>query len=163
MSKWMIALSALIVVNTVFAAGSGASRSSYLSGAERTYNSGVKLMLNKKFDDAEIKFRKAIDRDEQFAEAHNNLAYTLRKQGSSKFEEALSHYNRAIELEPKLAEPYMYRGVLYVQMDKVNLAEQDLETLVSLDSDLADELTHVIEQGKEKTPEQFFGVSKAVK
>ncbi|WP_047044706.1 tetratricopeptide repeat protein [Vibrio mexicanus] len=163
MSKWMIALSALLVVNTVVAAGSGASRSSYLSGAERTYNSGVKLMLNKQFEDAEVKFRKAIERDEDFAKAHNNLAYTLRKQGRANFEEALSHYNRAIELEPKLAEPYMYRGVLYVQMDKPNLAKEDLDTLAQLDSDLAKELRHVIDQGQEKAPEQFFGVSKAVK
>ncbi len=112
----MIALSALLMVITALPAGSGFSRPTFLSGAETAYNSGVKLMLNKQFEDAKPKFRKAIERDEDFPEAHNNLAYTLRKQGSAKC------------------------GVLYVQMNRLNLAEQELEMLVKIDSDLADEL-----------------------
>ncbi|MGB5985447.1 MAG: tetratricopeptide repeat protein, partial [Desulfobacterales bacterium] len=90
---------------------------------------------------------------------HNNLAYVLRKQGPDFFEEALKHYTRAIELKPDLAQPYMYRGVLFVQMGNKEAALQDHEKLLTLDEKLAQELQYVIENGMEKEPEQFFGVS----
>ena len=87
----------------------------------------------------------------------------MRKQGPEHFEEALGHYNRAIELKPKLPEPYMYRGVLYVQLNNKELAEQDYMKLQKMNSDLANELRYVIDNGKEKEPEKFFGVSKKMK
>ena len=82
----------------------------------------------------------------------------LRRQGPEHYEEALKHYNRAIELNPNLPEPYMYRGVLYVQMDRKDLAEGDYETLVKANSPLSTELSYVIDNGREKEPENFFGV-----
>ena len=127
------------------------------------YNKGVGLMLDKKFSSAEKQFRKALAAREGFAEAHNNLAYALRKQGSDHFEESLTHYNRAIVLKPNLAQPYMYRGVLYVQMGKIELAKNDHTRLMELDTKLASELQYVIENGQEKAPEQFFGVSRKLK
>ena len=120
-------------------------------------------MLDKKFAKAEKQFRKAIERNERFAEAHNNLAYTLRKQGVEHFNQALVHYNRAIELNPNLPEPYMYRGVLYVQMGNKSLALKDHENLLEMGSPLAAELEYVVVNGREKEPEQFFGVSLKVK
>jgi len=126
----------------------------------KDYNRGVELMMEKQFEKAEKWFRKSIERRESFPEAHNNLAYTLRKQGKSHFEEAMGHYNRAIELKPGLPEPHMYRGVLHVQMGSTDMALKDHETLVSMGSPLAKELEYVIENGREKSPERFFGVSK---
>lgn len=123
------------------------------------YNEGVELMLEKNFVKAENQFRKALDRNENFAEAHNNLAYVLRKQGADHFEEALSHYNRAIELKPEIPEPYMYRGVLHMQMGNKDLALKDHDKLLQMGSPLAAELEYVITNGREKEPEQFFGVS----
>ena len=119
-------------------------------------------MIDKKLNDAEIQFRKAIALNERFAEAHNNLAYTLRKQGPENYDEALKHYNRAIALKPSLDEPYMYRGVLYVQMGNKSLALEDHSTLVARKSPLADELQFVVDNGREKEPEQFFGVSRII-
>jgi tetratricopeptide (TPR) repeat protein len=75
-------------------------------------------MLKKKFSSAEKWFRKALASREQFAEAHNNLAYVLRKQGADYFEESLKNYNRAIEVQPNFSQSYMHRCVLYVQMGK---------------------------------------------
>ena len=153
----MIALS--FAGSNVLAAGSSPVKPA-VSKDIRYYNDGVNLMLDKKFTQAEGQFRKALDRNEGLAEAHNNLAYTLRKQGASHFDEALVHYNRAIELKPNMPEPYMYRGVLYVQMGNTGLAEEDHRKLVELNSPLADELSYVIDNGREKEPEQFFGVSR---
>lgn len=150
-----------MTVSMATAAGSPAVKSSASQGVEY-YNTGVELMLDKEFSKAEKQFRKAIDRNERFAEAHNNLAYTLRKQGPDHYEKALAHYNRAIELKPDMAESYMYRGVLHTQMGNRSLALKDHETLVGMKSPLAAELEYVVENGREKTPEQFFGVSRKV-
>ena len=152
----------MIIVPNVMAAGS-ASSTPAVSKDVKIYNKGVKLMLDKKFGKAEKQFRKALEINERFAEAHNNLAYTLRKQGADHFDEALMHYNRAIELNPKLPEPYMYRGVLYVQMGNKSLALEDHEKLLAMGSPLAEELEYVVVNGREKEPEQFFGVSRKMK
>lgn len=158
----VLALSLLLSVGFgVQAAGSGSSYSS-LNKTEKLYNQGVELMRDKEFREAERKFRDTLKRDKEWAEAHNNLAYTLRKQGEIHYNTALFHYNKAVELDPNLPEPYMYRGVLHVQMGNINLAEQDLAILRSMDPQLAGELDYVIKQGEEKTPEQFFGVSQKV-
>ncbi|ANO34061.1 hypothetical protein A6E01_01810 [Vibrio breoganii] len=95
----------------------------------------------------------------KLAEAHNNLAYTLRKQGPENYKAALTHYNKAIYLDSKLPEPYMYRGVLYVQMGDKKRALEDHQTLVEMGSPLAVELEYVVKNNREKAPEQFFGVS----
>ena len=76
-----------------------------VSGDVKYYNTGVKLMMEKMFSRAEDQFRKVLGRNERFVQAHNNLAFTLRKQGPNHYAEALHHYNRAIELKPQLAEP----------------------------------------------------------
>ena len=152
-------ISALLLTTNVMAAGS-AKKSMSASKDVKFYNKGVNLMLDKKFVKAEKWFRSALDRNEKFPEAHNNLAYTLRKQGAGHFAEALVHYNRAIELNPKLPEPYMYRGVLHMQMGNKSLALKDHEKLIEIKSPLANELEYVVLNGREKEPEQFFGVSR---
>jgi tetratricopeptide (TPR) repeat protein len=151
-----------LLISPVSGAGIGSVESEITSDVDH-YNKGVELMLEKKFSSAEKWFRKALASREQFAEAHNNLAYVLRKQGADHFEESLKHYNRAIEIQPNLPQPYMYRGVLYVQMVKIDLAKKDHLKLKSLDASLAAELQYVIINGREKEPEQFFGVSRKLK
>jgi tetratricopeptide (TPR) repeat protein len=157
----LLIVTAILVLSlnsNVNAAGS-APKTPSVSKDIKLYNKGVELMLNKEFAKAEKQFRKALELNERFAEAHNNLAYTLRKQGADNYEEALIHYNRAIELNSQLPEPYMYRGVLYIQMGKKELALKDHEKLVAMESPLAGELEYVVTNNREKKPEQFFGVS----
>ena len=123
------------------------------------YNEGTEQIAALKFAEAEKSLRKALKEVPKMPEAHNNLAYALRKQGEDQFEEALEHYDRAIELNPELPEPYMYRGVLYVQMEQKEDALKDHAVLLDLSPSLASELEYVIENDKEKEPEQFFGVT----
>ena len=109
-----------------------------------TYNDGVALLLDGNYAAAQAKFEAALAQDEKLAEAHNNLAFSLRMQGTRNFERALSHYNRALELKPDLAQAYMYRGVLFTQMGDVARARADHERLLKLDARLAAELEAVI-------------------
>ena len=118
------------------------------SPAVAAYNEGVALMKAKEFARAQAKFEQAVRQDPGFAEAHNNLAFCLRKQGSQNFQKSLEHYNRAIALKPKLAAAYEYRGVLFVEMGRKADAENDLATLKKLNPHLAAELEQYIKTGK---------------
>ena len=67
----------------------------------------------------------------------------------------------AIELKPKLAEAYMYRGVLYTEMGRKIDAQTDLAALQKLNPQLAKDLAEVIKTGKEE--DRFYGLSSKIK
>jgi len=112
--------------------------------AVTAYNAGVKLMVDKRYAAAQQKFEEALTADERLAEAHNNLAFSLRMQSAANRERALKHYNRALELEPRLAQAYMYRGVLFTQMGDLARARADHARLLALDRQLAAKLERII-------------------
>ena len=118
--------------------------------ARASYNEGVALMKAGRYKDAQAKFEAALKANPQLAEAHNNLAFVLRKQSRANFGRALEHYNEAIRLNPRLAEAYEYRGVLYAEMNRKAEAEKDLATLKHLNPKLASDLEVAIKTGKEK-------------
>jgi len=132
------------------AAGGGALKREQGSQPVQVYNRGIQLMHTKKFGEAQVKFQQALSENPNFAEAHNNLAYSLRKQGPQNYAKALEHYNKAIQLKLNLAEAYEYRGVLFLELGRRVDAEKDLATLKTLNPKLAAELEHVIETGKEE-------------
>jgi tetratricopeptide (TPR) repeat protein len=109
-----------------------------------TYNEGVTLLRDKHYSAAQEKFEQALALDEALAEAHNNLAFSLRMQGMHNFGRALTHYNRAIELKPNLAQAYMYRGVLFTQMGDLTRARADHAQLLQLDQELAARLERLM-------------------
>lgn len=112
--------------------------------AVTAYNEGVKLMVDKRYAAAQQKFEEALAADEKLAEAHNNLAFSLRMQGAVNRERALRHYNRALELKPNLARAYMYRGVLFTQMGDLARAQADHARLRTLDPQLAARLERIM-------------------
>lgn len=112
--------------------------------ATTLYNEGVRLLLDKRYGEAQRRFEDALQAHESFAEAHNNLAFVLRMQGPANNERSLRHYARALELNPKLAQAYVYRGTLHTQMGNLAAARADLESLRPLDPALAARLEKVI-------------------
>lgn len=127
------------------------------------YNDGTLMLFKKQWAAAQQQFEAALAMNEKLAEAHNNLAYVLRKQGADHYAKSLEHYNRAIELKPKLAEAYMYRGALHALSGQADLAQADYGRLVKMKSKLAPHLKKVIDTGQEEEPEQFYGVAKKQK
>ena len=115
--------------------------------AVTAYNAGVKLLLDKQYAAAQRKFEEALAADEQLAEAHNNLAFSLRMQSAANRDRALKHYDRALQLKPELAQAYMYRGVLFTQMGDLDRARADHAELLKLDRALATKLERVIAGG----------------
>ena len=142
-----------------FAAGSSSKPASDTKPGVFDYNAGVKLMKQGKYDKAEKKFTAALKKNSKMAEAHNNLGYSLRKQGTQNYKEALGHYNEAIELKPDLAEAYMYRGVLHMLMGQEEKALEDHRQLTRLDRKLADALQAAIASGEE--PDGLDGLAKS--
>jgi tetratricopeptide (TPR) repeat protein len=128
--------------------------------AIKAYNEGVDLMKAKKFAQAQAKFEAALRANPNLAEAHNNLAFVLRKQGTQNFQLSLEHYNKAIKLKPNLAEAYMYRGVLYTQMGRQTDAQADLAKLQKMNPHLAKELADFMKTGKED--DELYGATKKV-
>src|SRR5580700_4663737 len=162
-TRW-IGFVAVMVLAALPAVGAGSAKQAVRKDSDPSitiYNQGVELMLAKKFLEAQAKFEQAVKENPRFAEAHNNLGYTLRKQGAANYQKSLEHYNAAIELKPKLAEAYMYRGVLYIEMDRKSDAEADLAALEKLNPQLAKELAEVIKTGKEE--DQFYGLSSKIR
>lgn len=117
--------------------------------AHAHYNRGIDLTAEGDFAGARAEFEKALEIKEEFAEAHNNLGYVLRRQGPDNFDAALNHYNRALELNSKLAEAYMYRGVLHTLAGDEAAAKKDHEALAGIDREMADQLMQVIASGEE--------------
>ena len=151
---------AMLIINShALAAASSPKPASSMRPGVSDYNSGVKLMKQGKYEKAENKFAAALKKNPKMAEAYNNLGYSLRKQNSKNFEEALKHYNRAIELKPDLAEAYMYRGVLHMLMNQEAKALEDHRTLTRLDRKLADALQAAIASGEE--PDGLDGLSRS--
>ena len=118
--------------------------------AVTAYNTGVKLMVEKRYAAAQQKFEEALAADERLAEAHNNLAFSLRMQGPHNQARALRHYDRALELKPDLARAYMYRGALFTQMGDLARARADHATLLKLDGSLAARLERIIAGAAER-------------
>jgi tetratricopeptide (TPR) repeat protein len=112
--------------------------------AVTAYNAGVKLMVDKRYAAAQQKFEEALTADERLAEAHNNLAFSLRMQGAHHRERALRHYDRALQLKPDLARAYMYRAVLFTQMGDLARARADHARLRALDPQLAARLERIM-------------------
>jgi tetratricopeptide (TPR) repeat protein len=128
--------------------------------AIKVYNEGVDLMQAKQFAKAQAKFEEAVKLNPGFAEAHNNLAFTLRKGGPQNYQLSMEHYNKAIQLKPRLAEAYMYRGVLYAIMGRKAEAQADLTILQKLNPHYAKELGDFIKTGKEN--DELLGAAKKV-
>jgi tetratricopeptide (TPR) repeat protein len=154
------AVVALMFLGTVaFAAGSSSKPASDSRPGVSQYNSGVQYMKKGKYDKAQARFEAALAKNQNMAEAHNNLGYALRKQGPENYREALRHYNRAVELDAKLAEAYMYRGVLHMLMGNEDKALDDHRILTRLDRELADALQAAIASGEE--PDGLEGLAKS--
>lgn len=154
--KYYLSLFTVYLIATSVASSAGSSTGGITLKREQgtqpveLYNQGVQLMHNKKFAEAQVKFQAALSQNPNFAEAHNNLGYSLRKQGPQNYTKALEHYNQAIQLKPSLAEAYEYRGVLFLKMGRRGDAEKDVATLKTLSPKLAAELEHVVQTGDEE-------------
>jgi len=67
----------------------------------------------------------------QLAEQYNNLAGIHISQGE--FAQAMTEYNKAVEIENASAIPYCNRALLYIKLGKVDLALKDFIKVIAMD------------------------------
>lgn len=134
----------------------------YQPNEVEAYNRGVDALDEKDYGRARKYFEAALELNEKFPEAHNNLAYTLRMQSLENAEASLAHYARALELAPGFPQALYYRGILFVQLDRAGDAEKDRAALASQDGDeakkYASELAKVIRKGKSRSSQDALSI-----
>ncbi len=76
------------------------------------YNArGNLCAYEKKYEEAKVDYRKALEINPEFAKAHNNLGNVYFKQGL--LEEAEWKYKKALELSPQYCYAYFNLGLLF--------------------------------------------------
>jgi tetratricopeptide (TPR) repeat protein len=95
---------------------------------------GVKLARAGNYGEARIKFETAIDCDPDFAYSWHNLANVYYHE--DRWIEALPYFQRAIELDPTLDEPYLTAGLCLSNLGKHEDAIRlyDLGLSIQIDS-----------------------------
>lgn len=79
--------------------------------AQLAYDDGMDLMEQSEFENAILKFKKAIEIDPNFAFSWDNLGVSYRK--SNQYEEAIKAYEKSLEINPEGRMPLMNIAVTY--------------------------------------------------
>ena len=141
--------------STVYSAGTSSSSDGYDNAG--FYKQGKKLVLrakklekkNKKEKAEKLylkaldKFEKAYKKNKKNADILNYLGFTLRKTGE--FEKAEFFYLKGLELDASHLGINEYLGELYVQTNRMELAQKRLEVLQGCDCEEYKELKELIE------------------
>ncbi len=96
-----------------------------------TTTSARVLRDQKKLDEAIAAYRKAIELDPKYANAHINLGNALRNQG--KLDEAIACFRKAIELDPKSAIAHNNLGLALRDQGKLDEAIASFRKAIELD------------------------------
>ena len=99
-------------------------------------NLGAALMKSDRLQEAGAMFRKALELDPNYEQAHLNLGAILAPQG--RITEAMRHFRRALELDPENPHTHYYMGLTHMAEWKLEEAVKSLQTSVRLKPDHAD-------------------------
>lgn len=104
--------------------------------------------VDKQFEAAAREFQRAVSNDRQLFQAWSSLGYALRRLGE--YQESLSAYNRALDIEPGYTEAIEYRAEAYLGLGRVEEAKEAYMVLFNHDRERADELLAAMEQWVEE-------------
>ena len=123
---FMLTTFLIVSSNNVFSAGSS-SDSNNTKTKSLAYLSAEKLINKKQFSDAILKLNDALASDSKNADIYNYLGFSHRKLG--KMEQAAVYYNKALEINPKHKGALEYQGEMYLTLNEINKAEENLKKL----------------------------------
>ena len=124
----LFTVSAFLIINSnnVFSAGSS-SDSNNAKTKSSAYLSAEKLINKKQYSDAIVKLNDALVTDSKNADIYNYLGFSHRKLG--KMEDAAFFYNKALEINPKHKGALEYQGEMYLTLNQIGKAEENLKKL----------------------------------
>jgi tetratricopeptide (TPR) repeat protein len=102
------------------------------------YEAGHRQLKAGQCREAIRSFERVVKVDNQHAMAYTNMAYCYRQ--LNKYKRAIKLYNKALAIEPNLAEAHEYLGGALLALGKVDEAKKQLAILEKLDPKLAEEL-----------------------
>ena len=152
MKKIICTLIFLLLTNFSLAAMSGDSD----NNQENLYKAAKKLIVRAKklekkdklekalklYSKAYKKLMKAYQKDKNNPDILNYLGFTLRKAGN--FEEAEKFYIMGLKIKPDHKGINEYLGELYVETDRIELAQERLEVLKNCKCEEYEELAELI-------------------
>ena len=95
------------------------------SSADVVFETGAVLARQKRFADAEQKFRDVLAQDPRHAAALNSLGYMLADRGEH-LDESIGYIKRALEIDPYNGAFLDSLGWAYFRQNKLDLAEENL-------------------------------------
>ena len=104
-------------------------------------------------------FTSAVKTDANSADAHNMLAYSLRKQAKPNLAKSFEHYGIALKLDPKHKGAHNYIGVAYLQDGKPDMAKPHLAALESICAKQCDEYKDLARAMASYKPDMAFSLS----
>lgn len=115
----------------------------YLKGEEYRYKANFELQKEEEWiellNKAKLSYELAIEKDSLFAEAFVGLAQCINERKApyvfeeNGLEEVLLLTNKALQINPKLSDAYVVRGIYYFEINELEKAKKDLENALSLD------------------------------
>ncbi len=104
------------------------------SDAQKAYSDGVLLLRMEKFQDAEIKFSRAIELGQNMPGLKMSYIYKgLALNGQNKYKEAINCFDKSIELDSLDLDTYIDRGKTYLRLDSVDKALADFNIVIVKD------------------------------
>ncbi|MFQ5757649.1 MAG: tetratricopeptide repeat protein [Acidiferrobacterales bacterium] len=98
------------------------------------YNQGVKAQNQGDYQRAVELYRKALRVNPNFADALNNLGFSLRSIGKQYMDEAMQSYDRALQLKRDHQQALEYQGELYLWRGQLQKANENYQRLRRLNS-----------------------------
>ncbi|MBW4446403.1 MAG: tetratricopeptide repeat protein [Spirirestis rafaelensis WJT71-NPBG6] len=99
-------------------------------------NEADRLRENKKFEEAALKYKAALNLDPNSVYAHNCLGIALSDQG--KLDEAIASYRQALQIDPNLADVHNNLGIALFNQGKLDEAIASYRQALQIDPNLAD-------------------------
>ena len=138
MTKYLPLL--LIPVIPLLIAASTPSVSTPSAKHEKFYNQGLKAQKNGDYQRAVKLYEKALKAKPDFADALNNLGYSLRNIAKQYMDEAMQSYNKALQIQKDHQQALEYQGELYVWRGQLLKANENYKQLKRMNSPEAAEL-----------------------
>ena len=151
MTKYLSLL--LVPVIPLLIAANTPSVSTSPTKHEKFYNQGVEAQKKGDYQRAIKLYEKALKAKPDFADALNNLGYSLRHIAKQYMDEAMQSYNKALQIQQNHQQALEYQGELYVWRGQLLKANENYKKLKRMNSpeaaELKEHLNRVLAEAKQ--------------